>query len=257
MQPLDVAATLRGKRILFVGATGFVGKVALSMFLCRYPDLGKLFVLVRPGAGSSSEDRFFKKVASSPTFDPIRERWGDGTDAFLREKVVALAGDVARPQLNFSDDDLALMKGSVGKLDAIINCAGLVSFNPSLETALRINVLGPKHVLEVARKTGASVIHISTCFVAGNRDGEVWEDEPQVGYFPRKDRLDGTQNDSLRDEDFSVGAETADCQRIIAQIKSRADARPHVSEFRDRGAARLKSEGRDADDERTLKIAVQ
>jgi long-chain acyl-CoA synthetase len=255
--PLDIAETLRGKRILFVGATGFVGKVALSMFLCRYPDIGKIFVLVRPGAGSSSEDRFFTKVAASPTFDPIRERWGGGTEAFLREKCVPLAGDVARPQLNFSDDDIALMKGPAGKLDAIINCAGLVSFNPSLETALRINVLGPKHVIEVARKTGASVIHISTCFVAGNRDGEIWEDEPLVGYFPRKDRLDGTQTDSLRDADFSVDAEIADCQRIIDQIKSRADDRAHVSEFRDRGAARLKSEGRDADEERTLKIAVQ
>ena len=50
---LDVGETLRGKKILFVGATGFVGKVALSMFLCRYPDIGKMFVLVRPGAGSS------------------------------------------------------------------------------------------------------------------------------------------------------------------------------------------------------------
>jgi long-chain acyl-CoA synthetase len=250
---LDVGATLKDKRILFVGATGFVGKVALSMFLCRYPELGKMFVLVRPGAGSSSEDRFFRKVASSPTFDPIRERWGDGTDAFLREKCVPLAGDVARTLLNFSEADLE----RIGTLDAIINCAGLVSFNPSLETALRINVLGPKHVLDVARKTGAAVIHISTCFVAGNRDGEVWEDEPQVGYFPRKDRGDGTQTDTLRDDDFSVDLEIADCQRIIDQVKSRADDRAHVSEFRDRGAARLKDEGRDADDERTLKIAVQ
>jgi len=244
MQPLDVAATLRGKRILFVGATGFVGKVALSMFLCRYPDIGKMFVLVRPGAGSSSEDRFFTKVAASPTFDPIRERWGDGTDAFLREKCAPLAGDVARPMLNFSEADLE----KIGKLDAIINCAGLVSFNPSLETALRINVLGPKHVLEVARKTGAAVVHISTCFVAGNRDGEVWEDEPLVGYFPRKDRGTGTQTDTLRDDDFSVDLEIADCQRIIDQVKSRADDRAHVSEFRDKGAARLKDEGRDADD---------
>ncbi|HEY2747659.1 MAG TPA: AMP-binding protein, partial [Polyangia bacterium] len=250
---LDVGETLRGKRILFVGATGFVGKVALSMFLSRYPDIGKMFVLVRPGAGSSSEDRFFQKVASSPTFDPIREKWGDGTDAFLREKCAPLPGDVARPLLNFSDADFERM----GKLDAIINCAGLVSFNPSLETALRINVLGPKHVLEVARKTGAAVIHISTCFVAGNRDGEVWEDEPLVGYFPRKDRGDGTQTDVLRDDDFSVDLEIADCQRIIDQVKSRADDRAHVSEFRDKGAARLRDEGRDADEERTLKIAVQ
>ncbi len=253
LPPLDIGETLANKRILFVGATGFVGKVALSMFLCRYPNIGKMFVLVRPGAGSSSEDRFFTKVASSPVFDPIRERWGDGTDAFLRDKCAPLAGDVARPLLNFSDADFE----KIGKLDAIINCAGLVSFNPSLETALRINVLGPKHVIEVARKTGAAVIHISTCFVAGNRDGEVWEDEPLVGYFPRKDRGDGAQTDTLRDDDFSVDAEIADCQRIIDQIKSRADDRAHVSEFRDKGAARLKEEGRDADDERTLKIAVQ
>ena len=60
LPPLDVGETLRDKRILFVGATGFVGKVALSMFLCRYPGIGKMFVLVRPGAGSSSEDRFFR-----------------------------------------------------------------------------------------------------------------------------------------------------------------------------------------------------
>src|SRR4051794_483083 len=191
MQSLDVAATLRGKRILFIGATGFVGKVALSMLLRRYPDLGKLYVLVRPGAGSSSEDRFFQKIVASPTFDPIRDAWGEGTEAFLREKVAPLPGDVSRPLCNFTEADLA----KLGKLDVIINCAGLVSFNPSLETALRINVLGPKHTLEVAKKTGAAVIHISTCFVAGNRDGEVWEDEPLVGYFPRKDRGEGGQED--------------------------------------------------------------
>ena len=38
--PLDVAATLAGRRILFIGATGFVGKVALSMLLRRYPGVG-------------------------------------------------------------------------------------------------------------------------------------------------------------------------------------------------------------------------
>src|SRR5581483_8646117 len=129
---LDVAQTLRGKRILFVGATGFVGKVALSLLLRRYPELGKVFALVRPGAGSSSEERFFQKIIASPVFDPLREVWGDGTEAFLREKCVPLAGDVARPLLNFTPADLEKLK----PLDAIINCAGLVSFNPSLETAI-------------------------------------------------------------------------------------------------------------------------
>src|SRR4030095_4596948 len=125
MSPLlDVAATLRGKRILFVGATGFVGKVAASMLLCRYPEIGKLFALVRPGAGSSSEERFFKKIARSPVFDPLRERWAAGWEASLREKCEAIPGDAARPLLNFSEADLQ----KLGKLDCIINCAGLVSF---------------------------------------------------------------------------------------------------------------------------------
>jgi long-chain acyl-CoA synthetase len=251
--PFRVAEAFAGRRLLFVGATGFVGKVALSLLLRRYPELGKVFVLVRPGAGSSSEERFFHKIAASPVFDPLREAWGDGFDAFLREKCQPIPGDVARPNLNFSEADLERL----GRLDAIINCAGLVTFDPGLDSALRINVYGPRNCLEVARRTGAVLVHVSTCFVAGKRDGEIWEDEEVVGYFPRRDRGDGTQDDALGDDDFSVEAEVADCERIIEQVKARADDRAHVSLFRDRAIARLRDEGRDSDDERTLKIAVQ
>ena len=247
--PLDVAATLAGKRILFVGCTGFVGKVALSMLLRRYPGIGKVFALVRPGAGSSAEDRFFRKVAGSPVFDPIREVWGDGFDAFLREKVQPLAGDASRPLLNFTEADLEAMK----PLDAIINCAGLVTFDPTLESALRINTYGVQNTLEVARRTGAAVVHVSTCFVAGNRDGEIWEDEPLIGAFPRQEDLGAIGSG----QDFTVEGEIKDCERLIEQMKSRADDRAHVSMFREKGAERLREEGRDEHDERNLKIAVQ
>jgi hypothetical protein len=40
---LDVAEILRGKHILLIGTTGFVGKVALSMLLHRYPDVGRVY----------------------------------------------------------------------------------------------------------------------------------------------------------------------------------------------------------------------
>src|SRR5262245_14840508 len=104
--PFEVAPILRDRRILFVGATGFVGKVALSMLLHRYPGIGKVFVLARPGHGETSEERFFKSVAASHPFDPLRERWGAATDAFLREKVVPLEGDVAKSLLDFTEQDL-------------------------------------------------------------------------------------------------------------------------------------------------------
>jgi long-chain acyl-CoA synthetase len=215
--PLDVREALAGRRILFIGATGFVGKVALSLLLDRYPVIDKLFVLTRAGAGSSSEERFFDKIAASPVFDPMRARFG-GEAAFLdfmRARCVPLAGDVSRPNLNFSAEDL----DRLGALDVIVNCAGLVTFNPTLESAIRINVLGPLHTVELARRTGARVVHVSTCFVAGNRDGEVWEDDGVVGYFPRRPMDGGVvpPDGALRDADFSVRAELADCQRIIEQ----------------------------------------
>ena len=75
---LDVAEILRGKHILLIGTTGFVGKVALSMLLHRYPEVGRVYCLVRPGAGNTAEERFYKKVAVSEAFDPLRDVHGAG-----------------------------------------------------------------------------------------------------------------------------------------------------------------------------------
>ena len=255
---LDIGQTLSGKRILFIGGTGFVGKVAMSMLLCKYPTLGKLFALVRPGSGYTAETRFFNKIAKSRPFDPVWQTFGDGTPGYLREKVQPLAGDVSRPSVGLSEADIKLLTKD-GPLDVIINCAGLVSFSPSLEAALRINVYGVRYVTELARATGASIVHVSTCFVAGQREGEVWEDEPLVGYFPRRPGHQRSKNcaDALRYDDFNPELEIADCERLIEQTRQRAEDRAHLSMFRDKGAERLREEGRDPDDERHLKAAVQ
>src|SRR5512137_78520 len=127
--PLDVAGALAGRRILVTGATGFVGKVWLSMLLDRYPQVAKVFVLVRAGAGGSPETRFSEKVAASPLFDRLRARHGARFEPFLRERCVPVGGDVADPLLGLSERDLQGMEG----LDLVVNCAGLVDFNPSLE----------------------------------------------------------------------------------------------------------------------------
>src|SRR5262245_45051684 len=124
---LDVTEILRGKRVLLIGTTGFVGKVALSMLLHRYPDIGKVYCLVRPGAGNTADERFYKKVASSEAFDPVREVHGERYLDFMRSKIEALPGDIGRPLCNFSESQIAQLK-----VDVIINSAGLVSFAPSL-----------------------------------------------------------------------------------------------------------------------------
>jgi long-chain acyl-CoA synthetase len=244
---LDVGATLAGKTILLIGTTGFVGKVALSMLLHRYPQIGRIYCLVRPGAGNTAEQRFYRKVASSEAFDPLRAVHGDNYEAFLRTKIIAIAGDIGRPLCNFTDEQFAEFD-SGGGVHVVLNSAGLVSFMPSLESALRINAMGAKNVLDTARKLGARLVHVSTCYVAGRRDGDVWEDEAVVGYFPRRD--------DLVDRDFDPAAEIADCQRIIDQARDRSNDRAHISEFREKAAKSLRDQKRDPDDEGDLKLGV-
>jgi long-chain acyl-CoA synthetase len=244
---LDVSEIFRGKNVMLIGSTGFVGKVALSMLLHRYPEVGRVYCLVRPGAGNTADERFYKKVASSEVFDPVRAVHGDGFEAFLRTKIIAVPGDIGRPLCNFGDEQFADFDRA-GGLHVIINSAGLVSFAPSLESAVRINAMGAKNVLDAARKAGARLCHVSTCYVAGKRDGDVWEDEPIVGYFPRRDEL--------VDRDFDPAAEIADCQKVIDQARERSNDRQHISKFREKGAAALRSQRRDPDDDDDLKIAV-
>lgn len=258
---LDVAELLRGKHILLIGSTGFVGKVALSMLLHRYPDIGRVYCLVRPGAGNSADERFYKKVATSEVFEPVRAVHGEGFEAFLRTKIAAVPGDIGRPLCNFTEEQLAQISND-GGLHAIINSAGLVSFAPSLESALRINAMGAKNVLDLARRTGARLVHVSTCYVAGHRDGDVWEDEPVVGYFPRSSAIStsisysGQSQDELLDRDFDAVAEIADCQKVIDHARERSNDRQHISEFRERAAESLREQRRDPDDENDLKLAV-
>ncbi len=253
LPPLDVAKLLQDRTILVTGATGFVGKVALSMLLHRYPGLGRVFVLVRPGTGGTAEARFFGKVAHHRPFDPLREQHGERFEAFLREKVVPLAGDVADPLLGLAPADLEKLAG----LDLVVNSAGLVDFDPSLELALGVNVHGARNAVELCKKLGAGLVHVSTCFVAGNRDGVVFEDEPVAGYFPRRaGAVERTKGAELEAVDFGVESELADAERRIAEVRAQAEDRVLQSRFRERARERLAESGRPPDDEKALRLAM-
>ncbi|HZA49301.1 MAG TPA: SDR family oxidoreductase, partial [Myxococcaceae bacterium] len=244
---LDVTGALTGKRVLFAGVTGFVGKVTLSLLLHRYGrELEKVYVLARKGSSASAERRFFDKVATSQPFQPIRDALGEeGALEFLHEKCVVLEGDIVDPAMRLSREQQDALRG---QLDVIVNCAGLVSFNPSLELSLKVNTYGVKNTVALCLELDAPLVHMSTAYVAGNRDGLVFEDEEIVGYFPKRGELDG--------RDFSLQQELADADRLLARLREQAEDRALSSIFRKRALERLEREGRDVDDDKTVRLAV-
>ncbi len=243
---LSPTEIFEGKKIFFIGGTGFVGKVTLSMLLHNFPEIGKVYATVRARDANESTIRFWTSIVTSPTFDPLREKYGDGFEDFIKSKVVPVNGDVGNEYLGL---DEKAAKKIMRDTDVIINGAGNVTFNPPLETALRTNVVGSNNILKMARMMKKPrLVHVSTCFVAGKRSGPIWENEPVVGYFPRKNELVGTT--------FDVNQEIADCARLSEQARQEADDAVQIAKFREAARERFIEEGRDPDDESELKSAI-
>src|SRR5437762_6925807 len=243
---LSPTEIFNGRRIFLIGGTGFLGKVTLSLLLHRFPNIGRVYVTVRARSQEESETRFWNNVISAPPFDPVRDRYGDAFEDFIRDKVTIVGGDIAENNLGFTEEEADRIAQDV---DVVLNSAGNVTFNPTLESGLRTNVVGTQNVIAFTqRMKRPCLVHISTCFVAGNRSGAVWEDEELIGYFPRKNELKGVE--------FSVQQEIADCAKMAERAREEAKDAMHLAQFRALARKRLDEEMRDGDDPDALGLAV-
>ncbi|HZI18225.1 MAG TPA: AMP-binding protein [Pyrinomonadaceae bacterium] len=235
-----------GRNVFIIGATGFVGKVALSMLLHNFPSIGRVYVTVRARSKEESDSRFWNHVITSPPFDPLRERYGAAFEDFVRDKVRIVNGDVGEDRLGFTEEEAEEVAKDI---DVLINSAGNVTFNPPLESALRTNVVGTQNVIAFTRRMRRpALVHISTCFVAGNRTGPVWESDPVLGYFPRKDELPGVE--------FDPQQEIRDCAELAERVRKEARDAMQAARFRELARQRLIEEGRDPDDLDAMGLAV-
>ncbi|MCC6747757.1 MAG: AMP-binding protein [Deltaproteobacteria bacterium] len=245
MATLSPTEIYNGRRVFLLGGTGFLGKVTLAMLLHRFPGVGRVYTMCRAGSGTDSEARFWADVVGSPVFDVLRERYGGALEGFLRDKVRVVGGDVTLDNLGYTDEQAQAIADDV---DVILNSSGKVTFNPALDQSLRTNVHGTKNLLAFAKRMKRpALVHVSTCFVAGNRSGEVWEDEEVLGYFPRQKELEGAR--------FSVEQELADCARLSERVREEADDAVQAAQFLVAARLRLREEGRDPDNERYVKLA--
>jgi long-chain acyl-CoA synthetase len=235
-----------GRNVFIIGATGFVGKVALSMLLDRFPGVGRVYVTVRARSKEESETRFWNNVITAPPFDPVRERYGAAFEGFIRDKVRIVNGDIGEERLGFTEEEAQAVAADI---DVLVNSAGNVTFNPTLESALRTNVVGTQNVIAFAKRMRRpALVHISTCFVAGNRSGPVWESDPVLGYFPRKEELVGVE--------FNAEQEIRDCAKLAERVREEARDALQAARFRESARKRLVEEGRDPDDLDAMGLAV-
>lgn len=195
-----------------------MGKVWLALVLTRLPELEHIYLVVRPKEGLGVEERFAEKVLTTEVFQPLRDAHGANFDEFIRSKVTPIAGDVAEPFCGLSN---SLRLAIRSRIDAIVNVAGIVDFDPPLDDALRVNAFGCRNLVELARDLGVSgrsvpLLHTSTCFTAGSRTGHIQELDPREIPFPKAGQLPI----SSWDPDREIG----ECQVAVEETRREVTA---------------------------------
>jgi NAD(P)-dependent dehydrogenase (short-subunit alcohol dehydrogenase family) len=134
------------------GATGFIGRNLVQRLLKRD---GTVYALVRAGSRGRLEE--------------LRTAWGpDGA------RVVPVAGDLSRPGLGVSEEDLLVLRGGV---DHFFHLAAVYDMAAGAEAQEVANVEGTRHAVELAGAIEAGCFHqVSSIAAAGLYKG-TWTEE--------------------------------------------------------------------------------
>eukprot|EP01087_Luapelamoeba_hula_P000729 TRINITY_DN1053_c0_g2_i1.p1 TRINITY_DN1053_c0_g2~~TRINITY_DN1053_c0_g2_i1.p1 ORF type:complete len:581 (+),score=85.60 TRINITY_DN1053_c0_g2_i1:63-1805(+) len=165
--PSVIVPFFRQHAVLLTGVTGYVGKVLLWKLL-KTCGPRVVYVIIREKRNQSPQERFDKEVLKSPIFKEF-------PDYVWRERVRVVHGDVIEKDLGLSAENKLAVTNEVG---IILHGAATTKFNEHIKIALKINTVGVRNVLRLARecKQLVSLVHVSTAYVNyPAKNGEVQE----------------------------------------------------------------------------------
>jgi long-chain acyl-CoA synthetase len=238
---LSIDESYAGKHILLTGASGFLGKVWLTIMLQRDPGVARYYIVLRRKATRTARQRFERIIQTSPAFRPLHERYGKDLAAFINERIELIDGDVSSEGLGIEPETAARLRRDV---DLIVHCAGLVDFDPDLRDALTTNVDGTICVADFAESCAkAALLHISTCYVAGTRNGHI----PEVL----------TPNYTPNGEAFDAAAELVDARKRIAEIEEEFEGPDRAAEIHLGAIKQIRDRGRNPDNPKLVKTIAR
>ena len=223
----SVRRALAGKHLMLIGVTGFIGKVWLANMLTDLPEVGRIYLLIRRQKSNPAQSRFEKIVEESPVFDGLFEKYGTGLFEYLRQKVEVIEGDVTQSGLGLNAETARRLQRN---LDLVVNSSGLTDFNPDLRDALATNTDAAMNILEFIRGSDhAGLLHLSTCYVAGERDGRVTE-RLIPNYTPhRVANFDAEQEWHALHEFVAHTEQQAESEELTANLRSQSLSNKHAA----------------------------
>lgn len=140
------------KTVLLTGATGFLGAHVLQALL--EAGVGQILCTMRDG----NRNRLT---------DTLSWYFGSGWTAGLVDQVQVVRADISQPALGLSPMEYRSLSASI---DAVWHCAADVRhYAADSESLLRTNLGGTQEMIKLARAANATLYHMSTTSVSGDR----------------------------------------------------------------------------------------
>ncbi|KAK3019405.1 hypothetical protein RJ639_004655, partial [Escallonia herrerae] len=177
---IGIVEFLRGKGFLITGATGFLAKVLIEKIIRTVPDVGKIYLLIKAKNKEAAMERLKNEIINTELFKCLQQKYGKSYEAFMLSKLVPVVGNVCEPNIGANENIADVIARDV---DIIVNSAANTTFDERYDIALDINTGGPSRLMSFAKKCKKLklLLHISTAYVNGQRQGRIMEKAFCVG----------------------------------------------------------------------------
>ncbi|CAG9772444.1 unnamed protein product [Ceutorhynchus assimilis] len=157
----------KGKNIFLTGGSGFLGKALIEKLLRSCPELGTIYILLRPKKGKGLQERL-ENITSCPLFDLLKKSNPESI-----KKIVPVNGNTAELGLGLSSEDRQLL---ITKVHMFYHVAASVKFDDALKDAIFVNVRSAREaaLLALEMKHLEFHMHVSTtyCNIDGKKEIE-------------------------------------------------------------------------------------
>lgn len=181
----------RPPTVLITGGAGALGREVVAGIL-RYEPSAEIVLLLRAGSGAE-----------------LRARLEEVRGAAGSDRLHAVRGDVTLPHLGL---DRAARDALAARVTHFLHGAACIDLAQDDASAQRVNVGGTAEVLGFARRCVRlrRLGHVSTAYVAGDRDGVIHEEELDAGQ-----RFRNAYERSKRDAERLVRAAARDLPVLV------------------------------------------